>query len=68
MTGRCKECKHWTDDSKWTLQYYPDRAEWKDCDHPDRKAVGTGHNDGFGSDLSCAPDFGCIQFEAQGSK
>lgn len=57
----CKDCKHWGAPSEWTLAYYPDRSTYRDCEHPNRRAAG-GNLD-FGSDLTCAPDYGCVQFQ-----
>jgi hypothetical protein len=56
---KCSECIHWGPSSQWVSEA---RKAWRDCDNPDRRAVSTGY-DHFGSDLSCAPDFGCVQFE-----
>ena len=60
--SHCKDCKHFGGNSQWVASFHPDRTEWRDCNHPDRKAVSTGY-DHYASDISCAPDFGCIQFE-----
>jgi hypothetical protein len=62
----CKDCKHWGAPSNWTLHWHPDRGGYRDCEHPSRKAAGSGYHD-FGSDLTCAPDFGCVQFDKPGA-